>query len=674
MPDRHKLLLRQLRKYLPDRAGDEDLQPFISAIKESYLHFERDRIILERSMMLSSEELTEANRRLQGEIHERNEAFEQLLESMRLMEDLDPESSSGVRSGNISLPAIAQILNEQIRVRKAAEQRLMRQEQLLQAVAIGSNKLLTAYTLDEAIWACLTEIVRSTDADVVSCYTYPEDAQPDEASLIYRWISSSCALTLADTPAGPPEELELIRSAMGQLSGNHAVCVKGAGDQTFCSYLLLPVFAENRFWGCLGFFHRLPGKSWSKSQISVLSTLAQSIGGTAYQHMIREELHQAKESAEAATLAKSQFLSVMSHEIRTPMNAVIGFTHLLLEDNPRPEQAEYLRTLKFSAENLLVLINDILDYSKIEAGKVELEETDLDLRQLIQSIRQSLLPRAEEKGIRIQMLIDEDLPQSLSGDPVRIGQILTNLVSNAVKFTDKGYVSIQVSVLSQQEDRLTIELRVKDTGIGIAPDQQQAVFERFTQAHSSTTRVYGGTGLGLAITQKLIELHQSQIRLHSVPGQGSEFFFELTLNKGQNGYLQNPEYLAERIPEKQSLAGMRVLVVEDNEVNIKIITQFLRRWSIDDVFTARNGIQAVEHAQRLAFDVILMDLQMPVMGGFEATGEIRKFDLRTPIIALTADAMPEIRAQVISAGMNDYTTKPFNPNILFEKLVRYLPV
>lgn len=386
---------------------------------------------------------------------------------------------------------------------------------------------------------------------------------------------------------------------------------------------------------------------------------------------ISEELLHAKELAEKANRAKSEFLSIMSHEIRTPLNAVIGYTHLLLNENQVPEHQDYLQTLKFSSENLLALINDILDYSKIEAGKVELEETPLDLRNLMRGVIQTHSHRAEEKSIFLLKQFDPHIPNRLIGDPVRLSQILTNLVSNAVKFTHHGGVTLSAQLVERKAKTCAILFKIQDTGIGIDPEQQAKIFESFTQANSSTTRKYGGTGLGLAITRKLIELMGGDIQLSSLPGQGTEFFFTLNLQyaDSQSDIKVSTDPAASLASEARYLHGLRVLIVEDNEVNVKILSQFLKKWQVAEILVGRNGAEGVEMVKSTPLDVVLMDLQMPVMNGLDAARRVRELGFEIPIIALTADAMPEVRGEVLEAGMNDLTTKPFHPGVLFQKLL-----
>jgi len=379
------------------------------------------------------------------------------------------------------------------------------------------------------------------------------------------------------------------------------------------------------------------------------------------------EMKNAKEVAEKAAMARSEFLSMMSHEIRTPLNAVVGFTYLLLQGKYLPEQDEQLHLLKFSAENLLALINDILDFNKIESGKVALEKTHFQLLKLINQARNTNFTKAQDNGNNIRVMFDTQIPAVVIGDPLRLGQIINNLVSNAVKFTHNGVVIIEAMMLKQTSEHVQIQFSVKDNGIGIEPENQQRIFEIFTQASDSTTRQYGGSGLGLAICNGLLEIMHSHMELESKPGKGSTFSFTLEMPYSQ----QAEEYSADgnktATVSDPDLSGTRVLLVEDNHVNTLVATTFLKRWNTV-VDTAENGMQALEKVAANNYHIILMDLHMPEMNGYEACKHIIQIKPKLPIIALTASAMLNIRDKAFEVGMVDYVTKPFEPNELYEKI------
>ncbi|WP_017733222.1 ATP-binding protein [Nafulsella turpanensis] len=440
------------------------------------------------------------------------------------------------------------------------------------------------------------------------------------------------------------------------------------------TYIGIPVWVNNERYGTVSFSSpEIRKQGFSKNDIEFIRMLSRWIGYTIERQEAQETLLQEKEKAEAASQAKGEFLSVMSHEIRTPLNAVIGMSHLLMQTKPQPHQLTYLKTLRFSAENLLVLVNDILDYSKIEAGKIEFEETDFLLRDLIVGIKESLSVKAEEKGIRLKLLWDDDLPEVVCGDFARLAQILNNLIGNALKFTEKGHVKIIVNLLEEEEHQYQVEFMVEDTGIGISPEKQLLIFDKFSQAESNTTRRFGGTGLGLSITKRLLEMMGSQIMLKSEAGVGSKFYFTLRLKRSNKTAAELNNLLPATF-FSESLKGARLLLVEDNQVNQFIALEFLKNWGME-VEVANNGVEAVELAKARIYDLILMDLQMPEMDGYEASRTIKALESpsgKAPIIALTASAQLDSKDKVYKSGMVDFVAKPFNPNELRAKLHKHL--
>lgn len=451
----------------------------------------------------------------------------------------------------------------------------------------------------------------------------------------------------------PNFDQELIINARNKSRNNQSYMIEVLGEKKDGS----PI------WFSVSNTPILNSKGQVERQIDLISDITQ-------RKQVEKEMIEAKEQALKLSQAKEMFLSVMSHEIRTPLNAVIGMTHLLLDNDPKISQVDDLNILKFSGENLLHIINDILDFTKIETGKMELEIFPFNLKTLANDIINSLQVNVKKNGNSLSLVFDPQITGKISGDKNRLYQILMNFLGNAIKFTDNGLVELRISLVAENDEASVIRFEVADNGIGIPKDKQGYIFETFTQAKTDISRKYGGTGLGLAITKKLLDMFNSEITVDSTEGKGTTFTFEIAFSKTAE------ISAALGIGDELSVfIGKKILVVDDNEINILIAKRILSKWGLE-IDSAINGYEAIDKIMTERYDLIFMDIKMPGIDGFETTGIIRDINgsyyKQLPIIALTASTLKNDHFKFVECGMNGHVLKPFNPEEIKKLLFGFL--
>jgi signal transduction histidine kinase/ActR/RegA family two-component response regulator len=406
---------------------------------------------------------------------------------------------------------------------------------------------------------------------------------------------------------------------------------------------------------------------WSNVAMAFILTFVFTYLAGVVHHEAQQQIFKAKEHAEDSNRAKSLFLSNMSHELRTPLNGIIGTSNLLLEETYLSAQKEHLDVLRFSSEHMLSLINDVLDYSKIEEGKMHIQQSPLNLHWMLRQTAVVFGKQFEQKKVGLHLETDPALDMLVLSDETRFTQVLNNLLGNALKFTHQGTVTLKAAMLDCKSDVVKVSFSVTDTGIGIASEKLDAIFDSFTQADAKTTRQYGGTGLGLAISKKIVQAMGGDLLVSSAPGAGSCFHFTVTLRRGK---LSVPATDVKKKQLFEPLAGMRLLIAEDNTINMKVARKFLQGWQIETV-EAVNGREAVERSSETRFDLLLLDLEMPEMDGHSALKEIRKSQPQIPAIAFTAAMYPNIKEQLAEKGFDDFVSKPFRPEELYKKIQQF---
>jgi PAS domain S-box-containing protein len=610
----HRLLERQLKKFLP---GYPQVPPqweeFLSAVSNSYAHSDNDRVLMETAMRESSDELMGKKEVLKELLHRQSNVLEALKGAAA---SLFPDRPS---LENEDLLQLADAVQGEIEKRQIAESRKAQSDQRLIDIIDSLSLGMARYDLEGKL-------------------THVEHRF---AEIFGRESDTMIGLKSSDFAHRSPQSDIKQHSIEFYLTSQvfEALFQLANGNAGWLLCTTAPLFDDT---GCV-----------EGGVIVVFDITARK--------QLEQEMIEARKSAEAGLELRKTILANVSHELRTPVNAIVGMSALLASTELTEKQREYLKTMRFSSDGLLVLIDDLLDVSRIEAGKVELEEIEFSIFDNFSELTKSLRLRAEEKGLLFEWNLDEHIAPRLLGDVHRINQIVTNLIGNAIKFTPQGKVRLEITQMGESNDSQDIRFKVIDTGIGIASDRQVAVFQAFAQEDNSTTRKYGGTGLGLSISKRIVEMMGGELKLTSEKNKGTTFSFQIQLKKAALDAPAKKEF-------NPDLKGSAILLVEDNKVNQFLANALLTSWNAK-VDISEDGQDAVEKMKDARYSLVLMDLQMPIMDGFEATEHIRTvLQSKVPIIGLSANALNGERERSLEKGMDDYVSKPFQPELLYEKI------
>lgn len=573
---------------------------------------------------------------------------------------------------------------------KEFEQFLFRRDAILQVVGTFAGHFLRESDWESSVGNTLARLGKAADVTRAFIFGKSSDQENDmDMSMKYEWASPSIE-PIIDRPevhnrsfakmySKWKEALTKRRVIAGHVRNFQTSEREFLGFVDARSIMFIPVFVGTEWWGFMGFSEHREDREWSPVEIESMTMVADMFGSAILRRRMEDLLveanrsaQKANRSAQEASQAKSHFLANMSHEIRTPISGILGMAEMTITMGLSPEQREHMDMIRDAARSLLGIVNDVLDISKIEARKMELDPEDFELRGMVETLVRPFAAQAEQKGVVFQSRVSNDVPQCINGDPDRLGQILRNLLGNALKFTERGLIELTVGVAKKTQSQVCLLFTVRDTGEGIAKDKLESIFESFTQADSSVHKKHQGTGLGLTISKELVRMMDGNIRVDSDSGQGSSFSFTAWFGRAES-FESGDKNISTAVPQTLQLT---ILLAEDNPLNQKFLTHFLSMFG-HTVILAENGLEVLEKLKEKEthVDIILMDVQMPKMGGIEATQVIREsdgrlYDRNVPIIALTAYAMKGDKERMLDAGMDGYVSKPIDMKELSASIVQ----